>query len=147
MNKKISQFRMWQFFLIKGIYNTAWVLIQKRKVIQYEENVGTLSQMEILKQNWPCWCIRIWICLRLPYQMLKVVCTWYTLLTTSAVLAFVISPCTSITPSIGAIGCKSIATIRGSSPSLQMKLENQWKREIKRQWREGWEGKSYTPIW
>ena len=28
------------------------------------------------------------------------------------------SPCTCITPSIGAIGCKSIATMRGRSPSL-----------------------------
>jgi hypothetical protein len=30
----------------------------------------------------------------------------------------VISPWTCITPSIGAIGCKSIATMRGRSPSL-----------------------------
>lgn len=40
--------------------------------------------------------------------------------TTSAVRAFVISPWTWITPSIGAMGCKSIATIRGRSPSLQI---------------------------
>lgn len=40
--------------------------------------------------------------------------------TTSAVRAFVISPWTWITPSIGAMGCKSIATIRGRSLSLQI---------------------------
>lgn len=40
--------------------------------------------------------------------------------TTSAVLAFVISPWTWITPSIGAMGCKSIATISGRSLSLQV---------------------------
>jgi len=39
-------------------------------------------------------------------------------ITTSAVRALVISPRTWITPSIGAMGCKSIATIRGRSPSL-----------------------------
>ena len=38
--------------------------------------------------------------------------------TTSAVRALVISPCTWMTPSIGAIGCKSIATIRGRFSSL-----------------------------
>ena len=39
-------------------------------------------------------------------------------ITTSAVRALVISPRTWITPSIGAMGCKSIATIRGRSPFL-----------------------------
>jgi hypothetical protein len=43
--------------------------------------------------------------------------------TTSAVRALVISPCTWITPSIGAIGCKSIATIRGSFSSLHIMIQ------------------------
>jgi hypothetical protein len=43
--------------------------------------------------------------------------------TTSAVRALVISPCTWITPSIGAIGCKSIATMRGSFSSLHIMIQ------------------------
>jgi hypothetical protein len=39
-------------------------------------------------------------------------------MTTSAVRALVMSPWTWMTPSIGAIGCKSMATIRGRSPSF-----------------------------
>lgn len=46
-------------------------------------------------------------------------------LTTSAVRAFVISPCTWITPSIGAMGCKSMATIRGRSLSLHIMLKEE----------------------
>lgn len=46
-----------------------------------------------------------------------------TILTTSAVRALVISPCTWITPSMGAIGCKSMATIRGRSLSLQIMMQ------------------------
>lgn len=44
------------------------------------------------------------------------------ILTTSAVRALVMSPWTWITPSIGAIGCKSMATIRGRSLSLQVMI-------------------------
>jgi len=47
-----------------------------------------------------------------------------TILTTSAVRALVISPWTWITPSMGAIGCKSMATIRGRSLSLQIMMQN-----------------------
>lgn len=46
-----------------------------------------------------------------------------TILTTSAVRALVISPWTWITPSMGAIGCKSMATIRGRSLSLQIMMQ------------------------
>lgn len=46
-----------------------------------------------------------------------------TILTTSAVRALVISPWTWITPSMRAIGCKSMATIRGRSLSLQIMMQ------------------------
>lgn len=54
---------------------------------------------------------------KIIYEKTKVIML-YIIYTTSAVRALVISPCTWMTPSIGAIGCKSIATIRGRFSSL-----------------------------